>query len=155
MNSIKLSVWDRLGIAAFWLTWPGLWLVLRWSKRTRAVVRAEGKILVVRGWLSNGKWSLPGGGVHRGEDARQALIREVEEETGLRLKPLQLNRVGGFRFSSEGLSFAYTLFSADIKNSLETRRQRLEISAIAWVSEQDLDAKNANDDVLTALNVDT
>ncbi len=30
-----------------------------------------------------GAWTLPGGGVHHGEDPRAAAVREVQEETGL------------------------------------------------------------------------
>lgn len=34
------------------------------------------------------KWQLPGGGVDRGETFEETLIREVEEETGLKVIPL-------------------------------------------------------------------
>ncbi|MGA8208885.1 MAG: NUDIX domain-containing protein, partial [Nocardioidaceae bacterium] len=34
-----------------------------------------------------GRWTLPGGGVDHGEDPRDAVRREVYEETGLRVEP--------------------------------------------------------------------
>lgn len=37
-----------------------------------------------------GQWSLPGGGVETGERLEEALIREVQEETGLDVEPEQV-----------------------------------------------------------------
>jgi 8-oxo-dGTP pyrophosphatase MutT (NUDIX family) len=34
-----------------------------------------------------GRWTLPGGGIDHGEDPKQALVREVYEETGLHIHP--------------------------------------------------------------------
>src|SRR5262245_4191522 len=38
----------------------------------------------------NGLWGLPGGGVEPGESVRDAVAREVWEETGLRVEPLRV-----------------------------------------------------------------
>ena len=49
-----------------------------------AVVERRGKILLThwrRGHLHG--WTLPGGGIESGEDPRDAVVREVLEETGL------------------------------------------------------------------------
>lgn len=46
----------------------------------------DGRVLLVRASAMTavpGRWFLPGGGVERGESPRDALAREVAEETGL------------------------------------------------------------------------
>lgn len=46
---------------------------------------AEGRLLLVRraNEPARGRWSLPGGRVEPGETDREAVVREVAEETGL------------------------------------------------------------------------
>jgi 8-oxo-dGTP pyrophosphatase MutT (NUDIX family) len=54
----------------------------------RARVRSGGRVLLVRRAARDsmpGRWELPGGKVDGGEPVRDALAREVEEETGLAL----------------------------------------------------------------------
>lgn len=59
--------------------------------RVTAVVIREGKILLVRQHVdAYRQWSLPGGRLERGEQVGDALVREVEEETGIIAEPLAL-----------------------------------------------------------------
>ena len=48
------------------------------------VLNPEGKVLLVRHTYTAG-WYLPGGGVNRGETPREAIARELREETGIRV----------------------------------------------------------------------
>lgn len=50
-------------------------------------VRGGALLLIRRGHApSRGRWSLPGGRVEPGETAREALVREMAEETGLAVR---------------------------------------------------------------------
>lgn len=56
------------------------------TKRPRArvlVSNEKGQILLLRAYISHGKWTLPGGALNRGETAAQAARRELHEETGI------------------------------------------------------------------------
>ncbi len=61
-----------------------------------AAIMRDGKFLVVRRARppASGLFSLPGGVVELGETLTEALVREVAEETGMRIEPLAL---AGFR----------------------------------------------------------
>lgn len=56
-----------------------------------AIIR-DGKVLIVRRARppARGLFTLPGGGVEAGETLHEAVIREVQEETGLQIEPLGL-----------------------------------------------------------------
>lgn len=55
-----------------------------------AVVRDEaGRVLMVHR-TDNDLWALPGGGVDPGESVSQAVVREVTEETGIKVEVGQL-----------------------------------------------------------------
>jgi nucleoside triphosphatase len=50
----------------------------------------DGEILMARSPKWNGKWVMPGGHVEPGEKLVEAAVREGEEETGLKLRPIAL-----------------------------------------------------------------
>lgn len=50
---------------------------------------SDGQFLLVRR-ADNGAWCLPGGGVEPGERVAEAVVREMEEETGVHVRPVNL-----------------------------------------------------------------
>jgi len=57
-----------------------------------AVVVDRGRVLLVRRGHepAKGNWSLPGGALELGESLTDGVVREVREETGLTVKPVEL-----------------------------------------------------------------
>lgn len=61
-----------------------------------ALVIKDQRILLVKRagkWLESGKWALPGGFMERNETAIQATLREIQEETGYRVKIIKLLKI--------------------------------------------------------------
>jgi len=54
----------------------------------RAIIIEDGKILLTHE-LNSGWWLLPGGGIEEGETSKDCVIREVEEETGVIVRPTE------------------------------------------------------------------
>ena len=59
------------------------------------ILERDGEILLVANYRDFGEgrvlcWDLPGGGVERGETLEEACIRELREETGYDVEPLDL-----------------------------------------------------------------
>lgn len=57
-----------------------------------AVVEQEGRVLLVRRGSEplKGHWTLPGGMLEVGEALAEGVVREVREETGLEVEPVEL-----------------------------------------------------------------
>ncbi len=121
-----------LGIATFWLTWPGLWLILRWSHRTRLLLICGDEFLVLRGWLGSGEWGLPGGGLHRNENPVTGLLREVREETSIQLSPTQVTQAFEGIYRHKGLRFNFYVFIAELDQKPTVKPQPREIAEISW-----------------------
>lgn len=80
-----------------------------WQQSVGAVVIRDGRVLLGRHTYGPGKGRLilPGGYVQKGETPQQAVVREVLEETRVRVKAA---RVVGIRFNMKDW---YVLFAAE------------------------------------------
>ena len=88
-----------------------------------SIIEREGKVLMVKRAIQPGYglWSLPGGYVDRGEVVEEAAVREVWEETGLKV---EIKLLVGL-FSEPGHPVVVAVFAArevggDLKAGAET-----------------------------------
>jgi len=59
--------------------------------RVTGILIEHARLLIVKQKIEPGRnWSLPGGRVESGESLREAMIREMKEETGLNVKCVKL-----------------------------------------------------------------
>lgn len=59
----------------------------------RGALFQDGKILLVRELLDNGRWTLPGGWADAGDSPSTAVIREIREESGFEARAVKLAMV--------------------------------------------------------------
>jgi 8-oxo-dGTP pyrophosphatase MutT (NUDIX family) len=127
------KVWQLIGVIGFWVGWPALYLYLRHSKRTRVFIRHNDELLVLKGWLGNGGWIFPGGGLHHGEDPVSGAVRETYEETGIRLDPQALTFIFERPITTpQKLRFNCIAYGIDLAEKPVLKQGGLEITAAAW-----------------------
>ncbi len=79
------------------------------------IVQADGRLLLVRNnWQIGLIWSLPGGRVEPGEAMQDACVREVEEETGYRVRAGDLAYVIDAFNQELGLQFIYHVYPCTV-----------------------------------------
>lgn len=127
------NAWRLLGKVGFWLTWPALYVYLRVGKRTRVFIKCGDELLVVRGWLGSDAWIFPGGGLHRNEEPAAGAVREVLEETGIKLNPQDLT----FLFekqvvTQQGMRFDCVAYAIELPAKPPVTVQKYELIAADW-----------------------
>ncbi|MGK5543309.1 NUDIX hydrolase [Streptomyces sp. URMC 127] len=101
--------------------------------------RQDGHVLLVH-HARSGLWTLPGGRVEEGETLREAAVREVREETGLRGEAGQLLVVrharpgtwfGPLQRTRDSLHFVFAM-DVPADQFCSVRRQEDEVLDIRW-----------------------
>ncbi len=123
-------------------------IVSQVSNRPRArvlVFNERNELLLVKNVISRGQWSLPGGGVNRGEELAEAARRELHEEVGIDRPTEQFMYVTTLDKQQTGMSFIAPIFAVHVKTDDLPKQQSnpLEIAEIGWFSPDDLPEKTS------------
>jgi len=139
------------GTFVYWLSWPVLFLILRGSKRTRAVIVVGSDVLLLKGRLGSNKWALPGGGIKSGEQPELSVLREIKEEVGLDISKSSLIYLGQQYYSEDGIGFDILLYGIRLTEKPSIKIQKKEISKYCWLPVDQINASNSNGDTRIAL----
>lgn len=123
-----------------------------------AVIHDEEKLLLCRlcdGLSHHGKWTLPGGGLEFGETIEEAMVREVEEETGLHVvaKDLLSHHSRVSEFADKSLHIFQFLLGVEVVGGELRNEIGGSTDLVEWVSVDTIDHDNAVDIVHYALQV--
>jgi 8-oxo-dGTP pyrophosphatase MutT (NUDIX family) len=108
---------------------------------------------VLKNWLSDGRWSFPGGGLHSDEDAGVGAARELREETGIQVAPEALEEIGTGRCNLHGLTYPFRTYALRLQVEPSLHRQQIEVSRITWLDVKELTLEQTSPDVLISLEL--
>jgi mutator protein MutT len=111
-----------------------------------AVVVDQGRVLLVRRGTEplRGQWSLPGGLLELGEALTDGVVREVKEETGLVVEPLELIELLD-RIHREGECVRYHYVIADYLCRVTNGQLQAasDADAVRWVERAEWNSHSA------------
>jgi 8-oxo-dGTP diphosphatase len=101
-----------------------------------AIIVAQGKVLMARRRASEGEisWVFPGGAIEAGESPEDAAVREVDEETGLKVEAVKT--LGARVHPKSGVPMHYVavrLVGGEARVADEE-----ELDAVAWVAHSEI-----------------
>jgi 8-oxo-dGTP diphosphatase len=104
------------------------------------VIRGNRVLLVRRGKEPlRGRWVIPGGTVELGETLAQAVVREVDEETGIRVRPREVMLVfDRIHRAGDTVSYHYVIVDYLCDDLGGDPRAGSDAEATAFVARQDL-----------------
>lgn len=101
-----------------------------------AIIQKDGKILLTKSPKWSNKWTLPGGHIEAGEPILEAAMREAEEETGLKLRPVKILTFGELINSKDFHRPAHFIYFDCIFDVVggELQLQQDELTESEWVA---------------------
>jgi 8-oxo-dGTP diphosphatase len=97
---------------------------------TGIVLREDGRVLAIKR-ADDGRWVPPGGVLELGETPQDGVIREVYEETGVKVRPVRLTGV----YKNMRLGVVSLAFACQVTGGHE--HPSSEAASIAWLSPAD------------------
>ncbi|MFA7309291.1 MAG: NUDIX domain-containing protein [Candidatus Paceibacterota bacterium] len=133
---LSLSFIGALHIIRYWVS---ILMGDEGSQGVRIILVDDRRVLLVAHWYAPWTWTLPGGGVDRGETAEAAAMREALEETGLKVNSVA-GEIGTYTGSMGKRDLLTVFYTGDFSGSLALT-PNFEIMARSWFDIDNLPAE--------------
>jgi 8-oxo-dGTP diphosphatase len=88
-------------------------------------------------------WGLPSGKVEASEKDEEAILRELEEETGYKAGPLELEHIGDYQFVSSGNKpYTYVTYRVKLHDLHDIKLEEAAHAEYSWVTAKECYAKS-------------
>lgn len=82
---------------------------------------------------------FPGGGLHKGERFEDGAVREVYEETSLKINKNDLHLVGIYQYFDEGKNDVVAFFKVSYNGDIaDIKKDDVEVDVLAWFNESNM-----------------
>lgn len=135
----------------YYIGLPVVYLEFKDSTRAYLLLEASGQVLFVKSWFGNQKYKLPGGGLKKGEDPKDGVVREVYEETGLSIDPSQVNLLLDLKQTHAGANYRHLVYKLKLDEQKWPKPAKFEIMEAVWLSPSIINLTNSNQATIKAL----
>jgi len=100
----------------------------------------DGKILLLhrlKNKSEGNRWGLPGGKIDQGENKHQAMVREIREETGVRVFPENLEYIVKLYVKYPKYHFVYHIFRLTLNKLPKLKLRVKEHKGFKWIAPKD------------------
>ncbi|MCL5435556.1 MAG: NUDIX domain-containing protein [Patescibacteria group bacterium] len=114
------------------------------------IIEHGGKILLIRRLpdkVQGGRWGVPGGKAEAGEDLADALVREIREETGININPIELQPIGAAYVRYPEFDFTNHQYRIAVAQKPEVKIKADEHDNFIWVTPEEAMATRRSSDL--------
>lgn len=123
---------EQINKFGFSLLKPLAGFMLSGSTRVRALIIAQDEVLLARSWVGSQRWSMPGGGIRKGEKPKNGLKRELHEELDLNIQTEHYRQIMKIKQNEHGAEFAVIIFQMNVEEKRSFKIRKSEIIEAAW-----------------------
>jgi len=127
-----------IGRIMYWLAWPVILLLVHNTRRSKILMICDDEVLLVKNVISrNEDWTLPGGGAKGSEPDKVCASRELKEELGITVDPVDLRELGEYKSKGTGYAYTSAMFSLPCDKGRKIKKGH-EIREVKWFPIEDL-----------------
>lgn len=118
----------------------------------KIIIEKDGKILISRNPNDPNIWEIPGGRLHKMEDPKEGLKRELMEELGVEVDIGDIFYTEQYVQSHDGAQMIMLAYESHMTNSDSFKLDKDEVAEVKWINRDEVNDQKIYDNCLNAIN---